>query len=88
MDHPLVGVTVQDRLGAEAGAYMMRENGQGIFDPFAKTGGGIYWLISPSWGIGLQTNLWFVPEIHYGTYSSLSQYGGFVETSLAAVYHL
>jgi hypothetical protein len=75
-------------LGAEAGAYMMRENGQGIFDPFAKTGGGIYWLISPSWGIGLQTNLWFVPEIHYGTYSSLSQYGGFVETSLAAVYHL
>jgi hypothetical protein len=75
-------------IGAEAGAYMMRENGNGMFGPFAKAGGGAYWRISPSWGVGLQANLWFVPEIHYGAYSSLSQYGGFVETSLAAVYHL
>jgi hypothetical protein len=75
-------------LGGEAGAYMMRENGKGMFGPFAKAGGGAYWRISPSWGVGLQANLWFVPEIHYGAYSSLSQYGGFVETSLAAVYHL
>jgi hypothetical protein len=75
-------------LGGEAGAYLMRENGKGMFGPFAKAGGAVYWRISPSWGVGLQTNLWFMPEIHYGDYASLSQYGGFVETSLAAVYHL
>lgn len=73
---------------AEAGAYMMRENGQGIIDPFAKAGVGAYWRIAPSWSVGLQSSLWFIPEIHYGDYSSLSQYGGFVETSIAAVYHL
>lgn len=73
---------------AETGAYMMRENGNGMFDPFAKAGAGAYWRVSPSWSVGLQAYLWFVPEIHYGDYSSLSQYGGFVETSLAAVYHL
>jgi hypothetical protein len=75
-------------LGAEAGAYLMRENGKGMFGPFGKVGGGAYWRISPSWGIGIQTNLWLVPEIHYGDYASLSQFGGFVETSLSAVYHL
>jgi hypothetical protein len=75
-------------LGAELGAFMMRENGEGMFGPFAKAGGGAFWRITPSWGVGVRTNLWFVPELHYGTYSSLSQYGGFVETSLSAVYHL
>jgi hypothetical protein len=75
-------------LGAEAGAYMMRENGNGIFGPFAKAGGAVYWRIGPSWGVGLHANLWFVPEIHYGDYSSLNQYAGFVETAIAAVYHL
>jgi hypothetical protein len=67
---------------------MMRENSNGIFDPFAKAGAGAYWRVSPSWSVGLQASFWFIPEIHYGDYSSLSQYGGFVETSLAAVYHL
>jgi hypothetical protein len=72
----------------EAGAYMMRYNGEGIIDPFAKVGGGAYWRATTSWSLGLQAYLWFVPEIHYGANSGLSQYGGFVETSIAAVYHL
>jgi hypothetical protein len=72
----------------EGGIYMMRENGEGIIDPFAKAGVGAYWRISSGWSVGIQTCLWFVPELHYGNYASLTQYGGFVETSLAAVYHL
>jgi hypothetical protein len=73
---------------AETGVYMMRENGEGIFGPFAKAGVGAYWRVSPAWSVGLRPSLWFIPEIHYGDYSSLNQYGGFVEASLTAVYHL
>jgi hypothetical protein len=73
---------------AEAGVYMMRYNSEGMFDPFAKAGASAYWRITPSWGVGLQANFWFIPEIHYGDSSSLSQYAGYVETALAAVYHL
>lgn len=72
----------------EAGAYLMRYNGNGIVDPFAKLGGGAYWRATSSWSLGLQAYLWFVPEIHYGSYTKLSQYAGFVETSITAVYHL
>jgi hypothetical protein len=72
----------------EAGAYLMRYNGKGIIDPFAKVGGGGYWRAAPSWSLGVQTYLWFVPEIHYGGYSSLNQYAGFIETSISAIYHL
>jgi len=73
----------------ETGAYLMRYNNSGIIDPFAKAGGGVYWRAAPSWSLGIQAYLWFVPEIHYGSYSpSLNQYGGFVETSIAAIYHL
>jgi hypothetical protein len=72
----------------EAGAYLMRYNNSGIIDPFLKAGGGAYWRATPSWSLGIQAYLWFVPEIHYGSYSELSQYGGFVETSIAAIYHL
>jgi hypothetical protein len=72
----------------EAGGYLMRYNGKGIIDPFFKAGGGAYWRATASWSIGLQAYLWFVPEIHYGAYSNLSQYAGFVETSISAVYHL
>jgi hypothetical protein len=72
----------------EAGAYLMRYNGNGIIDPFAKAGGGAYWRATSSWSLGLQAYLWFVPEIHYGSYATLSQYAGFVETSITAVYHL
>jgi hypothetical protein len=72
----------------EAGAYLMRYDGHGIIDPFAKVGGGAYWRATTSWSLGLQAYLWFVPEIHYGSSSGLSQYSGFVETSIAAVYHL
>jgi hypothetical protein len=72
----------------EAGGFLMRYNGEGMLDPFLKAGGGAYWRASSSWSLGLQAYLWFVPEIHYGNYSELSQYSGFVETSIAAVYHL
>jgi hypothetical protein len=72
----------------EFGAYLMRYDGKGILDPFAKAGVGAYWRISSGWSLGLQGYLWFVPEVHYGDYSYLSQYAGFVETSIAAVYHL
>jgi hypothetical protein len=75
-------------LEGELGAYLMRYNNYGMIDPFAKAGGGAYWRITGSWSIGLQAFLWFVPEIHYGSSASLSDYGGFVETSVAAVYHL
>jgi hypothetical protein len=70
------------------GVYMMRENQEGIFDPFAKAGVGVYWRISSGWSIGIQPSFWFIPEIHYGKYSSLTQYGGFIDASLSAVYHL
>jgi hypothetical protein len=76
---------------AEAGGYLMRYStspSKGIIDPFAKAGAGVFWRISPGWSVGVQGNFWFVPEIHYGDYASLSQYTGFVETSLSAVYHL
>lgn len=72
----------------EGGIYMMRENGEGIFDPFLKAGAGVYYRVSSSWSLGIQPVFWFIPEIHYGNYSSLTQYGGFIETSLSAVYHL
>ena len=36
-------------------------------------GASAYWRITPSWGVGLQANFWFIPEIHYGSSSSLSQ---------------
>jgi hypothetical protein len=72
----------------ELGAYMMRENGEGMIDPMAKIGAGAYWRISSGWSVGLQPCFWFVPELHYGEYKSLTQYAGFIETSLAAVYHL
>jgi len=73
---------------AEGGAYLMRYNNNGIIDPFAKAGGGIYWRAAPSWSLGIQTYLWFVPEIHYAGYEYLNQYAGFVETSIGAIYHL
>ncbi len=72
----------------EAGGYLMRYNNYGMIDPFAKAGCGAYWRATPSWSIGLQAYFWFVPEIHYGGSSDLSAYAGFVETSLAAVYHI
>jgi len=72
----------------ELGGYYMRYNKKGMFGPFAKAGGGAFWRISNSWSLGLQSFLWFVPEIHVGEYADLTQYSGFIETSIAAVYHL
>jgi hypothetical protein len=72
----------------EGGIYMMRENKEGIFDPFARVGVGVYWRVSSGWSIGLQPSLLFIPEIHYGNQKSLTQFGGFIDASLSAVYHL
>jgi|GEM_PF-268507 len=72
----------------EAGVYMMRENHEGIIDPMAKAGVGAYWRLSSGWSVGLKPTFWLIPEIHYGNYKSLTQTGGFIETSLSAVYHL
>jgi hypothetical protein len=76
----------------EAGAFLMRykytDGSTGMIDPFLKAGGAAYWRATSSWSLGLQTYLWFVPEIHYGSYADLSQFAGLVETSLAVVYHL
>jgi hypothetical protein len=72
----------------EGGVYLMRANHEGIIDPMAKLGIGAYWRLSSGWSVGLQPCLWFIPEIHYGKYKSLTQYGGFIETALSAVYHL
>ncbi len=73
---------------SEAGAYLMHYNNSNVIDPFAKAGAGIYWRAVASWSFGLQAYFWLIPEIHYGSYADLTQYGGFVETSLAAIYHL
>jgi hypothetical protein len=75
----------------EVGGYLMRYStspSQGVVDPFAKVGAGAYWRITPAWSVGIQANFWFVPEIHYGDYAYLTEYAGFVETSISAVYHL
>ncbi len=72
----------------ELGGYLMRYNKKGMIGPFAKAGGGAFWRITSSWSLGLQGFLWFVPEFHVGEYADLTQYSGFVETSIAAVYHL
>jgi hypothetical protein len=72
----------------EVGGYLMRYNTSGTLGPFLKAGGGAYWRASASWSLGLQAYLWFVPEIHYGSYTSLNQYAGFAETSIAAIYHM
>ena len=75
-------------LMAEAGGYYMNYNNEGMFGPFLKGGGGVYWRSTPAWSLGLQAYFWLVPELHYGEYTRLDQWGGFVETSIAAVYHL
>ncbi len=72
----------------EAGGYLTRYLSNGIIGPFLKAGGGAYWRATPSWSLGLQAYLWFVPELHYGDYTDLDRLAGFVETSIAAVYHL
>jgi hypothetical protein len=72
----------------ELGGYLMRYNQKGMLGPYAKLGGGALWRVTSSWSLGLQSFLWIVPEIHYGDYAGLTQYSGFVETSVAAVYHL
>jgi len=75
-------------VSGEIGAYLMRYNDHGIISPFAKLGGGALWRITSSWSLGLQSFFWFIPELHYGDYADLTQYSGFLETSIAAVYHL
>jgi len=75
-------------LGAEAGGYMMRFDGNGMFGPMAKAGGGAYWRVSSGWSLGIEANYWFVPEIHTGKHADLTRFGNFLETGLMAVYHI
>jgi hypothetical protein len=75
-------------VAAEAGGYLMRLDADGMLGPFTKAGGGAYWRVSSAWSVGLQGYFWLVPEIHTGSYSSLTRVGGFVEAAIAAVYHI
>ena len=74
--------------GGELGAYLVRLDGNGVIGPFAKAGGGAFWKTSSAWSLGLQSYFWLVPEIHTGAYADLTRWTGFMEVSLAAVYHL
>jgi len=73
--------------GMDLGMTVMRLSGDGMLTPFAKLGGGAFYKIDNSWYIGAEGYLWFIPEIHTGSYSSLTRYGAFVEISASAVYH-
>jgi len=75
-------------VGAEAGLYLLRFDGNGTFGPFAKAGGAAYWKASPQWSLGLEAYYWLVPEIHTGDYASLTRVGNFLQTGISAVYHL
>lgn len=76
----------------EGGAYLMSLDSGGTaevaVDPFAKAGGGIYYRISRGWSLGLQTYLWFLPEIKTAGDTSLDGYAGFLEVAIGAFYHL
>ncbi|MDA8411228.1 MAG: hypothetical protein M0001_12695 [Treponema sp.] len=71
-----------------AGAYMMRLDTHGIIDPFAKIGAGALWQTGSGWSVGLVTEGWYIPEIHYGDYSSLTRTGLSLNIGLIAVYHI
>ena len=71
-----------------AGAYMMRLDTHGIFDPFAKIGAGALWQTGSGWSVGLVAEGWYVPEIHYGDYSGLTRTGISLDIGLIAVYHI
>ena len=70
------------------GAYMMRLDSYGIIDPFAKLGAGAMWQSGSGWSVGVRVEGWFIPEIHYGDYSSLTRYGLSLDTVLIAIYHI
>jgi hypothetical protein len=75
-------------VAAEAGAFLMRLDADGILGPFARAGGGAFWRSGGAWSLGLQSYFWLVPEVHGGEYADLTRTAGFVEVSLSAVYHL
>ncbi len=70
------------------GAYTMRLDSYGIIDPFAKLGAGALWQTGSGWSVGIRAEGWFIPEIHYGDYSSLTRYGLSLDAGLIAVYHI
>jgi hypothetical protein len=72
----------------DLGALLMRFDGMGMLSPFAKLGGGGLWRLPSGWSLGLQANLWFVPEIHGAEYADLTRLGLFLETGLVAAFHL
>ena len=43
--------------------------------------------VSEAWSVGGQLYWWLVPELHFGSESSLTRYGNFLEISVGTVYH-
>lgn len=74
-------------VGMDLGACVLRLSGNGVISPFAKLGGGAFTQVSEAWSIGGQAYWWLIPEIHTGTYSSLTRYANSLEISLGALYH-
>lgn len=72
---------------AELGLNIMRLYGNGLISPYAKLGVGLGRYISTAWSIGANVNWWFVPELHFGSYSKLNAYANFLAFTLGAAYH-
>lgn len=78
---------VEYTVGMDLGASVLRLSGNGMITPFAKLGGGAFAQVSEAWSLGGQVYWWLIPEIHTGTYSSLTRYANSLEVSLGALYH-
>ena len=79
--------SLEFNIGAEAGLNIMRLSGNGVITPFAKVGGGAFVKVSEAWSVGGQLYWWLVPELHFGSESSLTRYGNWLELSVGTVYH-
>jgi hypothetical protein len=72
---------------AEAGLFIMRLDTKGTFGPFLKLGGGALWKAPNGWSLGLQSNYWLVPELHFED-ADLTRVVNHLEIGLCAVYYL
>lgn len=79
--------SLEGTVGLDLGASVMRLSGNGVITPFAKLGGGAFFALSEAWSLGGQISWWLIPELHFGSYSDLTRYGNFLETSLGVLYH-
>lgn len=74
-------------VGMDLGLNIMRLSGDGVITPFAKAGGGVFVQLVQNWSLGGQVYWWLIPELHYGSYTSLDRYANFLEISIGALYH-